>query len=106
MSMGDLFGHFPGRPQHPDFAVLSDVVLQHEGNQEDAGFEMGAYIGRFIDEPSLVYMAKQRAARFLALHGKDPTRNAQLVSMIAAAYLDGFITGNLYHERKTEGDST
>lgn len=102
MSLDDVFGPFEGRPQHPDFAKLVDVVLQQDGKTEDADFNFPAFLAEFLDPDSITYMAKQRAMRTVANAGKNPTLNMGLVAMVASAYIDGFTTGYKYRDNKPD----
>lgn len=99
MSLDDVFGPYEGRPQHPDFAKLVDVVLQHDGKTEDRGFDYEGYLGEVIDPASIVHVASQRAQQFLARKGKNPALNAQLVALVSSAYVDGFVTGYRYRDK-------
>jgi hypothetical protein len=100
MSLDDIFGAFPGRPQHEDFAHLSEIVLQQDGAAvEDADFDYGVHLSQFIDPASLRHMAEQRARKLLATMGRNPDLNARLVSAMAAMYLDAFMVGFQFRDR-------
>lgn len=100
MSLDDVFGPFEGRPQHPDFAKLVDVVLQHDGKTEDRNFDYEGYLRETMDPASLVYMANGRAKLFLARKGKNPALNGQLVAMVSSGFVDGFVVGFNYRARQ------
>lgn len=100
MSLNDVFGPFPGRPDHPDFAVLADIVLQQDGRSYDADFDYGSYLGQFIDPASLRHMCQQRAKLIVVGMGKNPALNARLVDSVAASMLDAFMVGYLFHQRR------
>jgi hypothetical protein len=104
MTLDDLFGPYPGRPDHPDFARLVDVVLQQDGKTEDRDFDFPAYVATFIDPESLSYMVLQRCMKMMARNGVDPSENREMLAMICAAYHDAFLTGYTFHERKAEQD--
>ena len=103
MSLDDVFGPRPGRPQHPDFAHLSEIVLQQDGwavedlSKRPDAFE--EYIGRAIDPVSLTYMGTQRALRALAEAGVDPSVNRRLFVELSTFYVDAFMVGWRYRER-------
>jgi hypothetical protein len=105
MSLNDVFGEFPGRPDHPDFALLVDVVLQQDGKTEDKGFDIEEYMAPMIDPPSLTHMAQQRALRTVAMMGRDPRNNPKLVNVIASMYFDGFFTGYHFREKRSESEA-
>lgn len=102
MSLNDVFGQFPGRPDHPDFAALADIVLQQDGRSYDADFDFGTYLGQFIDPASLRHMCQQRATMIVARMGKNPDLNARLVEAVAASMLDAFMVGYLFHQRRAD----
>jgi hypothetical protein len=105
MSLNDAFGDFPGRPDHPDFAMLSDVVLRQDGKIEDSSFDVETYIESMIDPPALRHMATQRARRMIGLLGLNPDNSARLVAAIAGTYVDAFMTGYHFHIKRLETDT-
>lgn len=90
---------FPDRPQHPDFAVLSETVLQHDGKAEDLDFRMLDYIATVVDPDSLRYFIEHRVGRFIET-------GAPMIGLIGgqpaaeALWLDAFLMGVAYAERK------
>lgn len=100
MSLDDVFGAFPGRPNHPDFRLLVDVVLEHDGKTEDPNFDMRSFLAEYIDPESLEHMATQRGMRFVANAGKNPAMNAQVVAMLGAMFLSAFTIGCEYQKRR------
>lgn len=105
MSLNDLFGNFPGRPDHPDFAMLSDVVLRQDAKTEDRSFDTETYIASMIDPPSLAHMATQRAKRMIGILGLNPDNSSPLVAAIAGAYVDAFMTGYHFHIKRLETET-
>jgi hypothetical protein len=93
--LNDIFGFRPDRPTHPDMAALSNVVLRHDGNTEDADFSYPEHVGKTIDPDVLTYMAKQRAYRRLG-----PDVPLELLATVCAFFLDGFLIGNGWSERE------
>lgn len=86
----------PGRPQHPDFMKLADIVLALDARSLEDHETMEQLSAGVIDLESLVYMASQRCQRQLAHIGITDVR---VLSAMGAAFLSAFITGALY-ERK------
>ena len=84
---------FPGRPDHPDFWLLSQAVLDQDG-QADVGQPVDDILARRIDPDSAVYMAMQRALRI------DPASQPQL----AAAWIDGLLIGMAFQYLKAAQD--
>jgi hypothetical protein len=101
MSLNDVFGHFPDRPDHPDFAKLSDLVLQQDGWSCDENFDYEQLLEQYVDPKSVAHMATQRATKALANTHRDPAVNADLVAALSAIYLDAFVTGYRFHVRTT-----
>jgi hypothetical protein len=97
MSLNDLFGSYPGRPDHPDFAKLSEIVLQQDGRSYDADFD--THMARFVDPDSLGHMARERSRRIADGLASNLTME-DMVSAFSALYLDAFMLGYLFHERK------
>ncbi len=90
-AMKDFFGDVPGRPDHDDFWKLAEIVLGMDALMEKPdGFE-DAVRAASVDMRSLAYLAMQRAARGM---------QAALVPQGAACWLDGFIAGIRYQQRK------
>jgi hypothetical protein len=100
MSLDDIFGAFPGRPEHEDFRVLVDIVLKHDGKTEDPNMDFEAFLADYIDPASISHMAQQRAQRILAHIGRDPALNAQLVAAMASIFLDAFTLGADWEKRR------
>lgn len=91
-AMKDFFGDIPGRPEHPDFWVLSEIVLGMDAlTEKPTGFE-DALLAASVDSSSLLYVAKQRTSR--------GARTQQDLMLGTACWLDGFIAGTRYNERK------
>jgi hypothetical protein len=100
MSLNDTFGPFPGRPNHPDFAKLANVVLKQDGKTEDADFDFATYIRDFIDADSITHMAQQRASKMMMRNGMNPGLNARVLAMVCAAYMDAFLAGYQFNGNK------
>lgn len=101
MSLNDTFGPFPGRPDHPDFARLADIVLQQDGRSHDADFDYGTYLGQFIDPASIRHMAVERSKRTASHLPRDLTLE-DMVMALSAMFIDAFTIGYRFHERKIE----
>lgn len=99
MSLDDIFGPYPGRPNHPDFRKLVHVVLQHDGKTEDADFSFPKYIGATIDTDSLLHMAKERCRRYAEQLGALPD-DLPVFPIYMAAWLDAFMLGVEYEQAK------
>lgn len=83
---------FPGRPQHPDFWRISEIILQHDGDATEGGKGLDEIAAEVpVDPASLLYHARQRALRMLG--GGAPTA---MVTM----WLDGFLAGARFGKQK------
>lgn len=87
----DSFEHFPGRPDHPDFWKLSDVLLRNDGrvSEDNGGFT--ATVTEHIDSDVLAYVSVQRA--LIQCHHQQMPPTPQTVAVLAAMWVDGFIMG-------------
>jgi hypothetical protein len=99
MNLDDRFGAHPGRPDHPDFVRLVEIVNEQDDHatlnlNDSAMFE--EHLSHFIDPTSITYMAMQRALR--AAPGGSSTVHAALASL----YLDAFMVGYLYRDETKE----
>jgi hypothetical protein len=101
VSLNDLFGPYPGRPDHPDFAKLSDIVLQQDGRSYDEDFNYGEYLAQFIDPASIRHMARERSRRIADGLPKELTLE-DMVAAFGAVYLDAFMVGYMFHAKKAE----
>ena len=95
--------NFPGRPDHPDFWVLSQVIIDQDSRSDNQTIPFGDRIAQVVDPDSLVYMAKQRALRILG-----PNASRGQLARLASVWLDAFMAGAAYQVEKTkqggEGD--
>lgn len=73
---------FPTRPQHPDFWLLSQVVIDNDDNWTGRFEER---LAQYIDPESLFYLVTQRAQHTSG----DPAT----LTKVAGAMIDAFILG-------------
>ena len=95
-SLDDVFGEFPDRPNTRDFWRLSLVVLQLDGGATEDEFGRFA-LPDFVDEDSLVYLARQRIATVARLLGTSPTQAE--TALMLAVYVEAFLVGCKFSER-------
>jgi hypothetical protein len=91
--MTDAFDPHPGRPDHPDFWKLSDVILQQDGKTEDEDFDLAAWVSEVCDLDVVFYMAMQRGLRM----GVPP-------GVAFPLWLDAFMAGAAYAKKKASED--
>lgn len=96
--------HFPARPEHEDFDLLSLLINELDAEAEDPAFTLDALVARHIDNPSLAYLAMQRAFRVLGIRTMGEfMANATEVTRLSAVYHEGFVMGARFqHRRDTE----
>lgn len=90
-----------GRPNHPDFAILS-AVLQAQDTQVDADSKSAAmlnHVQRDIDFETMEYAATQRAQMSINAFGNPPQ---SLLPVLAAMWMDGFMAGARFRAAKQE----
>jgi len=92
-AMNEFFGDVYGRPDHPDFWKLSEVLLSMDAETDTPGGFEKAVADANVDVASLTYVALQRARR--AYLGDDPA----VTMAFCAVWLDGFIAGQRYGDR-------
>lgn len=114
MDFDDVFGPgvVGGRPDHPDFLKLANVLLKMDSgldprNPDEAAKER-QYQARLaevgINPEVLAYAASQRAFRLLGVTDRRQMLNPETVHqvmMLASIWVDAFVAG-AYYER---GDS-
>lgn len=79
--------NFPDRPKHPDFDLLSKVIIGLD-KFADAGEGFDEIMVDAVDSDSLLYMATQRIHRAMM-------STASPGEIVMALYLDAFALG--YH---------
>lgn len=93
----------PGRPQHPDFMKLSEIVLRHDGPTNDPvtkeQFSFEDTVNAVIDLDTLTYMARGRAQIFMVQVGLD-LGNLPLLAAIASAWCDAFLVGGKWEQKR------
>lgn len=96
-NINDIFGHHPGRPDHPDFWRLSETVLKLDGRLAEDPTAFESTVGEVVDLETCTYMAKQRAMRVMMHLGIDfdTTTGRQLLAALASAWIDGFMVGSV-----------
>lgn len=96
---------FPYRPDHPDFWTLSSVVLDFDTRMDTAPSTAAkheayeAIVAERIHDPSLTYMAVQRARKAVAELGQPD--NKALATLIATVWSEGVLTGIEVERRRT-----
>lgn len=96
-----MSGNFPGRPDHPDFWLISESVIERDA-QSESGQNPQEIAGRWIDPESASYAAVQRAALMAQAvpHGLSGTAAKKAIA--ATAWLDGLLTGMRVQQKKTD----
>lgn len=79
---------FPGRPDHPDFWAMAQILMSMDASVvlNTGGTAIPALAK--IDLDVLVYIAKQRALRMMMQPGRSDNTAA-----LGAMYMDGFTAG-------------
>lgn len=107
---------FPDRPAHPDFARLSEIILQLDATLEEAGEKkldedamakvFRDLVSQNIDQDSIMYLAQQRAMRTITVGQMtgilkpDARVMLNLVALLGGMYTEAFIVGARFAERK------
>lgn len=76
---------FPDRPQHADFWSLSRIAIAGDAKIDSGKKGVHDLVSEVIDLDSLVYLARQRVARFES--------DLDIQAKMVAAMMDGFMLG-------------
>jgi hypothetical protein len=107
-AMDEFFGEAEGRPNHPDFWKLAEILLGIDGyihEQQEAGRDkledVEKYLREFVDPESLRYVAQQRIFRALGISNEFVAlmREKEIVQH-SSAWVDGFVVGVKFRESK------
>lgn len=114
-SMDDVFGRRPGRPNHPDFWRISEVLLANDGDMEAATSNDAkeaawkARTGAVVDVGSVTYAGMNRArmafgvpgggAAFGLTGGTVAGLTMAQHAAVAALWVDAFVAGAQYQAR-------
>ena len=85
------------RPDHPDMRLLLELILQLDADAERTR-DVGLLAGEIIDPRSLSYLALQRIMRAEHATGEGFSMRGEITA--AALYLEGFVMGARWAERK------
>lgn len=106
--MSDPFGdkdRFSGRPDHPDFWKLSEVILRLDGAFQEVEEEAREAlweeeVGRFIDPEVVGYVAFQRAVRVMGITmAGEVDEHAATLTPLIQCWVDAFMMGCNYQEK-------
>jgi hypothetical protein len=86
---------FPGRPTHPDFWRMSEVVLQNDGEATEGAQSMEEIVKDTVDLESLTYFAMQRAG----IYCKGMGLPESMVPVLGSLWLDAFMAGAKFQKR-------
>lgn len=98
---------FPGRPDHPDFWLLAQIIQDADAVADNATQPFEDQTGAVVDPESLRYMAMQRAMRgemFIEslrwVRNLTKQQRDMLTLWVASTWMDGFYMGTRYQLRK------
>lgn len=93
-NLDDIYGPFPGRPNHPDMQTLSEIVVALDNMADNTEtFDFTSFIGETVDLESLIYLGLQRGMRM------GYFTEAQL-QKVNALYCDAFMVGAEFGKRR------
>lgn len=86
-------------PQHADYWKLADVIqmLGQATMVENTVARFEALLGDVADPDTLSFVSLQRALRTLSLDSSTPS---ELLTTMAALWVDGFMTGAHFERRR------
>jgi hypothetical protein len=86
---------FPGRPTHPDFWRISEVVLQNDGDSTEGSKSMEEIVKDTVDLESLTYFAMQRGGKAC----QQARLPEALAPVLGSVWMDAFLAGARYQQR-------
>jgi hypothetical protein len=89
-NLDDIYGPFPGRPDHPDMQVLSETIVALDNLTESDDFDFATHVGQIVDVECLAYLAAQRIMRL----GIAP------IPLMVGFYCDAFMAGAEFGKRR------
>ena len=87
------------RPEHPDFWLMSEVMLDLDDAATDVGIDRTVGTDD-VDMESLLYSAMQRALRIIMQNGDAP--DPKNMTQFSACWIDAFVIGMHFHKRKAK----
>lgn len=84
---------FPNRPDHPDFWLISQTLIDLDAQMDNHTSPFTDTVGRVVDPQSLMYAAQQRALR-------SGVQNPGVRMKVEAAWMDAFMAGASYQALK------
>jgi hypothetical protein len=96
---------FPGRPDHPDFWLIAQALLDQDA-QADVGRPVDEMLSLMIDSASASYAAFQRGMRAAREWRHLPRSLArEAVPVLGGVWLDGFLAGMTVQQKIAERNS-
>lgn len=95
----DVFGEAPGRPDHPDFWRLSEIILQLDSAIAEGAASVIGEISSEVDLKSATYMADQHGRRCVEILGIKGDAKTLLETMFVANWYQAFIMGSRFQKR-------
>ena len=96
MNLDEQYGQREGRPDHPDFVRLVEIINEQDdhatANLTDSA-KYAAHLAHFADPESVTYMAMQRALRASYMGGS-------MAGAMMTLWLDAFMAGYQYAAAK------
>jgi hypothetical protein len=93
MDLRDVFGNFE-RPEHPDFWLLSSVLLRLDGAMEAGDTTFEEVTSRAINIDAALYVAIERVARACDLIGLPVNeKTLPIINGMVALYMEALIVG-------------
>lgn len=97
-NLDDIYGPFPGRPDHPDMQTLSEIVVALDNMADNAEtFDLVAVVNERVDFESLMHLAFQRVLRVGAVEALSSPVMAQVATSL---YCDAFMVGAEFGRRR------
>lgn len=101
--MSDFFRDpdFPDRPQSQDYWRIVEVLNRLDGEASEGGRGSEDVTAEYADPEAIMYTAIQRALRM-----EQATGGAIPANIVAALWIDGFVTGAAFQQAGGHRDGT
>jgi hypothetical protein len=94
---------FPKRPDHPDFWLISEVLVAQDAQADQHAQTFDDMVNRYVDLKSLQYASEQQAGMLMQHGPRKLVYGAGEVEVkITAAFLAAFVHGIRFQIRKAE----
>lgn len=99
---------YPKRPNHPDFWLISEVLVSQDASADQRVEPFEDMVGRFVDIDSLQYAAEEQTHMMVqrADRGKLVYTASEVKLRMVSIFMGAFVHGIRFQIRKQRGSET